>query len=178
MLIEQKLLAKLQPHADRIAAGNNNDFDYLPAVFLEIIQGQKRQILSFTDISKTVSSKFDESEVSLSSIKEVGLQSLQQVNQSVTLTNQGLDDIAQKLVDTDRSIAALAMVTKQVDQAVRLTNQGLDDIAQNLVDIDESIAALAAASKLEHKNIYRLLFVSLTGTLVAICLGAVVLLRL
>lgn len=175
MLIEQKLLAKLQPHADRIAAGNSNDFDYLPAVLLEIIQGEKQQTLSLKDISKAVSSKFDESEVSLSSIKEVGLQSLRQVDQAVTLTNQGLDDIAQNLVGIEESIAALAMVTKQLDQA---NNQRLVNIAQKLVEIDGAIAALAATGKLEHKNIYRLLFVSLTGTVVAICLGAVVLLRL
>ena len=44
MSIEQKLLTKLQPHADRIASGSSNDFDYLPAVLLQVVEGQKRQV--------------------------------------------------------------------------------------------------------------------------------------
>ena len=39
MSIEQKLLTKLQPHADRIAAGSSNDFDYLPAVLFALGKG-------------------------------------------------------------------------------------------------------------------------------------------
>ena len=41
MTLEQKIFDKLQPHAKRINDGNHNDFDYLPAVLLQVIEGQQ-----------------------------------------------------------------------------------------------------------------------------------------
>lgn len=43
MTIEQQLFSKLEPHAKRIEHGDGNDFDYLPAVLLQIMEEQKRQ---------------------------------------------------------------------------------------------------------------------------------------
>lgn len=43
MTIEEKILSKLEPHARRIREGQGNDFDYLPAVLLQLIEEQKRQ---------------------------------------------------------------------------------------------------------------------------------------
>ena len=41
MTIEQMLLAKLEPHSKRIKDGEGNDFDYLPAVLLQLLEVQK-----------------------------------------------------------------------------------------------------------------------------------------
>lgn len=41
MLIEQKLLEKLRPHAKRINDGTGNDFDFFPAVLLQMLEEQK-----------------------------------------------------------------------------------------------------------------------------------------
>lgn len=48
MSIEAQILAKLEPHAARIKQGNHNDFDFLPAVLLQLLQSQaaQRQIAS------------------------------------------------------------------------------------------------------------------------------------
>jgi hypothetical protein len=43
MTIEQKLISKLEPHSKRIKDGDGNDFDYLPAVLLHVIEEQKCQ---------------------------------------------------------------------------------------------------------------------------------------
>ncbi len=43
MTLQEKLISKLQPHADRIQNGNNDEFDYLPAVLLHLIEDQKLQ---------------------------------------------------------------------------------------------------------------------------------------
>ena len=50
MSLEQKLLAKLRPHAERIEAGNNNEFDYLPAILLQVIEGQASQTKSANEL--------------------------------------------------------------------------------------------------------------------------------
>jgi hypothetical protein len=48
MTFQEKLQSKLQPHAERIKDGTNDDFDYLPAVLHHLIeeQGKQSQILS------------------------------------------------------------------------------------------------------------------------------------
>jgi hypothetical protein len=42
MLIDQKLLEKLKPHADRIAEGGHNEYDFLPATLLHGLRGNQR----------------------------------------------------------------------------------------------------------------------------------------
>ena len=56
MTIEQKILSKLEPHAKRIQDGDGNDFDYLPAVLLHLIEEQKRQAKQIEDTTKLLDS--------------------------------------------------------------------------------------------------------------------------
>ena len=42
MQIDQKLLEKLKPHADRIAEGGHNEYDFLPATLLHGLRGNQR----------------------------------------------------------------------------------------------------------------------------------------
>ena len=56
MTIEQKLFFKLEPHAKRIKDGEGNDFDYLPAVLLQLMEEQKRQARLLDDNAKLVDS--------------------------------------------------------------------------------------------------------------------------
>jgi hypothetical protein len=42
MSLYEKLHQKLQPHVDRVEAGNPNDYDYLPAVLFACLQGNKQ----------------------------------------------------------------------------------------------------------------------------------------
>ena len=54
MTIEQKILSKLAPHAKRIKDGDGNDFDYLPAVLLQVLEEQKRQSQTLDDVKKSL----------------------------------------------------------------------------------------------------------------------------
>lgn len=54
MNIEQKIYSKLEPHAQRINAGDGNDFDYLPAVLLHLIETQKQQAKLLDDSAKVL----------------------------------------------------------------------------------------------------------------------------
>lgn len=51
MTIEQKIFSKLEPHAKRIKDGEGNDFDYLPAVLLQLMEEQKRQAKLLDDLA-------------------------------------------------------------------------------------------------------------------------------
>ena len=56
MTIEQKIFSKLEPHAKRIQNGDGNDFDYLPAVLLQLMEEQKRQAKLLDDSAKLLDS--------------------------------------------------------------------------------------------------------------------------
>ena len=56
MTIEQMLLAKLEPHSKRIKDGEGNDFDYLPAVLLQLLEVQKRHSQQLDENAKFLDS--------------------------------------------------------------------------------------------------------------------------
>ena len=67
MTLEQKLVLKMEPHAKRIVDGGDNDFDYLPAVLLQLMEQQKRLALQFdnnAELIKEISSKVSAAELS------------------------------------------------------------------------------------------------------------------
>ena len=56
MTIEQKIFSKLEPHAKRIQDGEGNDFDYLPAVLLQLMEEQKQHAKLLGDTAKLLDS--------------------------------------------------------------------------------------------------------------------------
>ena len=56
MTLETKLFSKLEPHAKRIQDGDGKDFDYLPAVLLQLMEEQKRQAKLLDDTAKLLDS--------------------------------------------------------------------------------------------------------------------------
>ena len=164
MSIEQKLLTKLQPHADRIASGSGNDFDYLPAVLLQVVEGQKRHVLAVAEAATTVARKLDETEVSISSVKvtteQVGTMARRQMDLASEATNERLDVISKQLVEvTQKAVVAEATAT------------------QISIAMEASIAALHAASQKAHRKSHYLLILALVLIAVSICLAVVVALR-
>lgn len=73
MAIEQALISKLEPHAKRIRDGEGNDFDYLPAVLLHLLEEQKRQAKVLDDTAKLLAA------VNIS-ITTIGDKSKEQIN--------------------------------------------------------------------------------------------------
>ena len=43
MSLKDKIVNKLQPHADRILEDKNDEFDYLPGVLVHLLQEQEKQ---------------------------------------------------------------------------------------------------------------------------------------
>ena len=56
LTIEQKIFSKLEPHARRIKEGEGNDFDYLPAVLLQLMEEQKRHAKLLDDNANKIAS--------------------------------------------------------------------------------------------------------------------------
>jgi hypothetical protein len=60
MSLDEKLEQKLRPHAERVEAGNPNDYDYLPAVLFSCIDLTKKltqKTLIEFEVSKTLLQK-------------------------------------------------------------------------------------------------------------------------
>ena len=164
MSIEQKLLTKLQPHADRIASGSGNDFDYLPAVLLQVVEGQKRQVQAVAEAATTVARKLDETEVSISSVKattdQVGTMVRRQMDLTSEATNERLDTISRQLVE----VAQKAIAAEATE-------------AQRSIAMEASIAALHTVSQKAHRKSHYLLISALVLIAVSICLAVGVVLR-
>ena len=153
MSIEQKLLTKLQPHADRIATGSSNDFDYLPAVLLHVVEGQKQQVQAVADAAVTVTRKLDETEVSISSVKatveQVAAQSRRQMEMDLVATNEKIDAISLQL----------------------------NAAAQKSIAMEAAAGASTASFQKAHRKSHRLLILTLVSIAISICLAVVVALR-
>ena len=117
MSIEQKLPTKLQPHADRIASGSGNDFDYLPAVLLQVVEGQTRHVQAVAEAATTVARKLGETEVSISNVKatteQIGTMARRQMDLASEATNEGLDTISRQLVKVAQKAGAAEATATQ-----------------------------------------------------------------
>ena len=89
MTIEKLLSAKLEPHAKRIKDGNGNDFDYLPAVLLQLLEEQDRQSQLFTSTLKSQQAEAQSSLLAIESkIESIAEQNRQSHLLATALKNQ------------------------------------------------------------------------------------------
>ncbi len=59
MTLEQTLVQKLKPHADRVSNGQHSDFDYLPAVLFQSLEHSKQLNNSLTNHFESTVASFD-----------------------------------------------------------------------------------------------------------------------
>ena len=122
MTLQEKLQSKLQPHADRVKDGNNDEFDYLPAVLLHLIEEQKKQSQTNAE--------------SVSQARKLAANDIQSVINFINKANgdvkNGADEItrlvSQTQADLQEKIAfssKLAIDDRQI--VVKLLNQIRDD---------------------------------------------------
>ena len=97
MTIEQKILSKLQPHAKRIQDGDGNDFDYLPAVLLQLIEEQKHHAKQLEDTAKLLDSL-------KRTIDTIEVASKAQITALGSATQRKLDQLQVALKDTQSQL--------------------------------------------------------------------------
>ena len=88
MSLKDKTLNKLQPHAERIVEGENDEFDYLPGVLVHLLQEQEKHsednIKQLAEFSKGLGQTVDTGNLQLNQY----LMQLKAENQNMMATIQ------------------------------------------------------------------------------------------
>lgn len=171
MTIEQKIFSKLEPHAKRIQDGDGNDFDYLPAVLLQLMEEQKRQAKLLDETSKLVDSL-------KSTADTVGVQNRAQitafesaVERKIEQTETLLKEMQTRLQNSQSSISEqiAVLASARALHAIQ-TNEGLSAIGL-------LIKSLANGTQQSHIKFIRFLIAGLVGFTVMIGLSVAILQR-
>lgn len=93
--MNKKIYAKLEPHAQRINAGEGNDFDYLPAVLLHLIEVQKEQAKLLNASVTALDAYKSTTEIFGADVKE-GIAGLRKSQLTITEQIKALDNILQQ----------------------------------------------------------------------------------
>ena len=150
MTVEQKIFSKLEPHAKRINDGEGDDFDYLPAVLLHLMEEQKHQAKLLDDTTKLL----------VTSIKTASdTIGVQNKDTQAQLQNSQLS-VCEQIAVFANAHAAHATQTNEVLSAIGL-----------------QIESLGSSSQRSHALFNRLLIAGLVASAVMIGLAVVILLR-
>ena len=179
MTIEQKLFLKLEPHAKRIKDGEGNDFDYLPAVLLNLMEVQDRQAKLLDEATKqsdsTVSTAFDKTQ--------------SQIQNSQSLINKLISDFASAdAVQVTQTHERLDAIQSQIQNSQSLISNLIADFAsahavqvtqthERLDAIQSQIKSLADEAQRSNTRVSRFLMAALLGIVVTIGLTTAILLR-
>ena len=117
MSLKDKIVKKLQPHADRIVEGENDEFDYLPGVLVHLLQEQEKHsednIKQLAELSKALGQTSETANIQLNQ----NLTQLKADNQNMMATIQqenqaGLQTITKHLSQSTVAINNLMMQLK------------------------------------------------------------------
>jgi DNA-binding transcriptional MerR regulator len=171
MTIEQKIFSKLEPHAKRIQDGNGNDFDYLPAVLLQLIEGQKRQATQIEDTAKLLDSL-------QSATVAVGLQTKEQIAAFDSATQSKLQQLETALQDAQIKFQSSQSMIRE-DIAVLSKSHALHAVqtTEGLSAIGSKITSFADDTQQAHVKIVRFLIAGLVTSTVIIGLAIAILQR-
>lgn len=135
MSLKDKILNKLQPHAERIVEGVNDEFDYLPGVLVHLLQEQEKH--SVDNVNQMVALS-------------------KNLNQTTeTVINQLNQNLTQLKVDSQNM-----MTTVQQENQVGL--QAITKyLSQSTEAINNSMMQLKLSIETENKKLRLLLVVSL-----------------
>ena len=171
MTIEQKIFSKLEPHAKRIQNGDGNDFDYLPAVLLQLMEEQKRQAKLLDDSAKLLDSL-------KSTADTVGVQNRAQITAFESAAQRKMEQMETVVKDTQTQLQnSQSSISEQIAvlasaHAVHAmqTNEGLSAIGLQ-------IKSLADGIQQSHVKLMRLLIAGLVTSTVMIGLAVAILQR-
>jgi hypothetical protein len=139
MTIEQKIFSKLEPHAKRIESGDGNDFDFLPAVLLQVMEEQKRQAKLLNDASDLLATMIRTGDAN-------AVQTKAQINAFESVSQRTMDLVQTAITDTQDQIQKsqiaileeLAMMNRASEQDATRTNETLTAIALKIESFGSS----------------------------------------
>lgn len=171
MTIEQKILSKLEPHAKRIRDGEGNDFDYLPAVLLQVLERQQHQVkltgdtvILLSSIEKTVIAMSAQSRTQITSFEDATQRKMEEVETAIK-------DMRTQLQNSQMAASEQIAVYVGAHQARAIqTNEGLSAI-------DLRIESFSVSSKRSSAKFMRFLIAGLIGSVTAVGLAIAILQR-
>lgn len=171
MTIEQKIFSKLEPHAKRIQEGDGNDFDYLPAVLLQLLEEQKRQAKLLDDTSKLLNSL-------KSTADTIGVQNKAHVTAFESATQRKMEQMETAIKDTRTQLQnAESSISVQITALASTHAVHAMQTAEGLSATSLQIKSLANGSQQSHVKFTRFLIAGLAGSIVMIGLAIAILQR-
>lgn len=167
MTIEQMIFSKLEPHAKRIKDGDGNDFDYLPAVLLQLMEEQKRQAQLLNDTAKLLAStksNVDNIGAQIAAFESAAQIKMEQqetaIKDTQTMVQNAQSSITEEIGALSSAQASHATQTKEALSAIGL-----------------QIESLASSAQRSHVKFMRLLIAGLVASTVMIGLAVAILQR-
>ena len=171
MTLETKLFSKLEPHAKRIKDGDGNDFDYLPAVLLQLLEEQKRQAQHLDDTDKVLDSI-------KSTVVAVGEASKMHIAAFEATAQTKLDQLEAAIKDAEMQIqSSKSIFTKQIFEIANAQAGQATKIHEGLSAIALQIESLSVSTQRSQVKCTRILIAGLVASVVTIGLAIAILLR-
>ena len=171
MTLETKLFSKLEPHAKRIKDGDGNDFDYLPAVLLQLLEEQKRQVQHLDDTDKVLDSI-------KSTVVAVGVASKMHIAAFEATAQSKLDQLEAAIKGTQMQIqSSQSHFTEQIFGIANAQAGHATKIHEGLSAIALQIESLGASTQRSQVKCTRILIAGLVASTVMIGLAIAILLR-
>ncbi|MEO5607522.1 MAG: hypothetical protein ABIR13_08070 [Polaromonas sp.] len=171
MTIEQKIFSKLEPHAKRIKDGEGNDFDYLPAVLLQLMEEQKRQAKLLDDTAKLLDSI-------KSTAVSIGMESKTQITAFESAAQRKMEQMEAAIKDTQTQLQnSKSSVSEQIVRLASVQAEHTTKTNERLSAVGLQIELLGGSTQRSHVKFTRLLIAGLVGSTAMIGLAVAILQR-
>ena len=171
MTIEQKIFSKLEPHAKRIKDGEGNDFDYLPAVLLQLMEEQKRQAVLLNNTAKLLDSI-------QSTAVTIAVQSREQITASESAAQRKIEKIEAVIKDAHTQLqTSQSSMSEQIVKIASAHAEHTKKTNEGLSAIGLKIESLVSITERSHVKFMRFLIAGLVASTVVIGLAIAVLQR-
>ena len=171
MTIEQKIFSKLEPHAKRIQDGDGNDFDYLPAVLLQLMEEQKRQAKLLDDTARLL----DTLRITADT---VGVQNKAQIAGFESAAQRKMELIETVIKETQTQLQnSQSFIGEQIAVLASAHAVHAMQTSEGLSAIGLQIKSFADGTQQSHVKLIRFLIAGLVGSTVMIGLAVAILQR-
>ena len=171
MTFEQKIFSKLEPHAKRIKDGEGNDFDYLPAVLLQVMEGQQRQIKLTDDTAKLLTSIEN-------TVIAIGAQSKVQISAFESAVQGKMEQMGSAINNTQAELQSTQIaLCKQIAEFASAHTANAIQTNESLGVIGLKIETLIDSIQRSHIKCMQLLIAGLVASTIIIGLVVVILQR-
>ena len=134
MSLKDKILKKLQPHAERIVEGVNDEFDYLPGVLVHLLQEQEKHSVDNVNQMVALSKNLNQTTESV----------ITQLNQN--LTQLKVDSQNMMTTVQQENQVGLQAITKYLSQSTEAINNSMMQLKLSIETENKKLRLLLVVS--------------------------------